>query len=196
MSKLHNTLKSQGHSVGKSTLFTYIEYVESSYFMHNVNIFSFNVKDTLQYPRKQYFIDNGFLTALSTTFGKDIGRSYENCVAIELLRRGHREKLSYWRDDRGWEVDFVIRSDGKVVQLIQVCSDLDRPETVSREIRGLIKASKELDCDDLLIIGGDQDKIEVIKGSHVRFVPLWKYLLEHEGPEILRSSKGSSRSDH
>jgi len=187
VSKLHNTLKSQGHSVGKTTLFTYLGYVESSYFMNNVNMFSYNVKDPLQYPRKQYFIDNGFLTALSTTFGKDIGRSYENCVAIELLRRGLRENISYWRDDRGWEVDFVIRSDGKVVQLIQVCSDLDRPDTVSREIRSLIKASNELDCDDLLIIGGDRDKVEDIKGSNVRFVPLWKYLLVNEGPEIPRT---------
>jgi predicted AAA+ superfamily ATPase len=40
----------------------------------------------MQYPRKVYFIDNGFLKYLSLNPNKS--RSLENLVAIELNRRG------------------------------------------------------------------------------------------------------------
>lgn len=179
VSKLHNTLKSQGHNVGKSTLISYIDHVASSYFLHPVYIFSTKVKDSMQYPRKPYFIDNGFITALSTRFGKDMGRYYENCIAIEYLRRGYRDGLFYWRDERGWEVDFVLRSDKGVERLVQVCYDLDNPETRDREMRSLVKASKELNCQNLYIINRDLDGIEEYRGVRIKLIPLWKFLL-HE----------------
>ncbi len=180
ISKLHNTMKSMGMEVGKSTLIKYLGHVKDSYFLQPVMIHSTKVKDSLQYPRKVYFIDNGFITALSTRFDRDQGRSYENCVAVELMRRGMRERMFYWRNERGWEVDFCIRSPTRVDRLIQVCYDLDDPYTKEREVRALIKASSELECDDLAIITGDVEKVEEHRGKKIRFIPLWKFLLEEK----------------
>ena len=178
ISKLHNTLKSIGVDVGKSTLLKYLDHVKSSYFLQPVMIHSTKVKDSLQYPRKVYFIDNGFITALSTRFEKDLGRLYENCVAVELMRRGMREKLFYWRNERGWEVDFCIRSSTRVDRLIQVCYDLDDPYTKEREVRALLKASLDLECDDLTIITGEAEKVEEHDGKKIKLIPLWKFLLD------------------
>jgi predicted AAA+ superfamily ATPase len=72
ISRLYDTLKSLNYEIGKTTLLHYIQYVESSYFTHSLPIFSYKIKDHLQYPRKIYFIDNGFISSLSTRHSKDI----------------------------------------------------------------------------------------------------------------------------
>ena len=146
--------------------------------MFTLNIHSRKVKDSMQYPRKPYFIDNGFITSLSTRYGKDMGRSYENCVAVELLRRGYKERMFYWGDDRGWEVDFVLMSDDRVDKLVQVCYDLNHPDTRDREIRALLKASRELNCSNLVIINKDIDRVETHRNKKIDIIPLWRFLME------------------
>jgi predicted AAA+ superfamily ATPase len=179
ISRLYNTLKSLQYKIGKTTLLHYIQYVENSYFIYSVPIFSYKIKDQLHYARKVYFVDNGFITSLSTRHSKDVGRLYENCVAIELLRRhpNLETELYYWSDRRGKEVDFVVKQGLQITQLIQVCSDIDDYETKKREISALLKASEELHCKNLLIITGDYAGTEEIKQKKIHFVPLSQWLL-------------------
>jgi len=59
--------------------------------------YSRNVKDQMQYPRKIYFIGNGFLKYLSQQPGES--RILENVVAVELKRRGY--EFFYWRNGKG-----------------------------------------------------------------------------------------------
>jgi len=42
----------------------------------------------------------------------------------------------------------------------------------------LIKASEELKCNDLFVITGDYEKEEKIENKNIKFIPLWKWLLE------------------
>ena len=174
ISKLHNTLKSIGYSVGKTTLLNYVGYVESAYFIHSLPIFSYKIKDQLQYPRKVYFIDNGFITALSTKFSKDMGRKMENLVAMELLQRiwGGEIDLYYWKDVQGREVDFVIKEGERVKELIQVTYASGRDEIERREIKALEKAGEELRCKNKTIITWDYEE-----EGEINFIPLWKWLL-------------------
>jgi len=179
ISRLYDTLKSLKYEIGKTTIQHYISYVENSYFIYSIPIFSYKVKDQLQYPRKVYFIDNGFITSLSTRHSENYGRLYENLTAIELLRKQTQDNtnLFYWKDKRGNEVDFIIKDDLKVKQLIQVCYDVEYYDTKKREINALLKASEELKCKDLLILTKDYEQIEEIKGKKIRFLPLYKWLL-------------------
>ncbi len=190
ISKLYNTLKSLNYEIGKTTLLNYVGYVESSYFIHSLPIFSPKIKDQLQHPRKVYFIDNGFINALSIKLSKNTGRLYENTVAIELLRRtsGIDQDLYYWKERRGKEVDFVLKEGLRVKQLIQVSYDISDPDTKNRETRSLVKAGKELDCDDLLVITGDYEGNEEINGKQIEFIPLWKWLLESYSSKSTASS--------
>ena len=179
ISKLYNSLKSMGYHIGKTTVLNYRSYIESSYFIHSVPIFSYKIKDQMQYPRKVYIIDNGFISSISIKFSKDWCRLYENMVAVELLRRGSRDnfEIFYWRDQRGREVDFVVRKNLKVEQLIQVSYDVSDYETKKREVTALIKASDALNCENLLVINSSYDAVEEINGKKIVFVPLWKWLL-------------------
>lgn len=182
ISKLHDTIKSLGHRVGKTTLQNYLSYIENSYFAFSVSIFSYKVKDQLLYPRKVYFIDNSFIRLFSSKFSENHGRLYENLVAVELKRRQRTEEEFYYWKSHDSEVDFAVERGGKIGQLIQVCYDVSEVSTKERETRALVKASKELKCDNLLVITEDYEKEELVswfgETVKVRFLPLWKWLLE------------------
>ena len=182
ISKLYNTLKSANYGMGKSTIQNYLSYVENSYFIRNIPIFSYGIKDQMQYPRKVYFIDNGFISALSTRFSKNKGRLYENAVAVELMRRntGIEQDIYYWKGDRGKEVDFVIKEGTEIKQLIQVSYDMNDPDTKKREFSALIKASEELKCKNLLVITEREEGVEEVKGRKIKVVPMWKWMSGRE----------------
>ena len=150
ISKLANSLKSLGIPVGKSTINNYLSYIESSYFLNELFIYNQAVINQLQYPRKVYFIDTGFMTALSTKFSKNMGRLFENIVFHKLAQEN--ETVYYYKDDKDNEVDFAILAEGKTAALYQVCFDLSDEETSAREIRSLAKASKKLNCQNLNLI--------------------------------------------
>ncbi len=180
ISKSYNNLKSLGYEIGKSTLQKYISYIDKSYFTFNLPIFSYKIKDQMQYPKKVYFIDSSFINSISTKFLNNLGRLYENTVAVELKRR---EKESYyWKNVEKEEVDFVIKEGLKINQLIQVCYDITDPDTKKREIKALLKASKDLKCNNLLLINqnysGEEDLEWFGIKRRVKFIPLWKWLLD------------------
>ena len=150
ISKLANSLKSMSIPVGKSTIDNYFSYIESSYFMNELYIYSPVMINQLQHPRKVYFIDTGFMTALSTKFSKNMGRLFENIVFHKLAREN--ETIYYYKDDKGNEVDFAVLSEGKTSALYQACFDLTDEETQSREMRSLIKAGVTLNCQNLNLV--------------------------------------------
>jgi predicted AAA+ superfamily ATPase len=179
-SKIYNSLKSMSYAIGKTTLQKYISCMENSYFLYSAPIYSHKIKDEMQYPRKIYFIDNVFITALSTKMSSGHSRLYENAVAVQLLKK--YGKVRYWKSKEKEEVDFVIQDITKATQLIQVCYDLSDKNTKNREIRAILKASKELKCKKLTIItqqysGEEQAEWFGIKGK-IKYVPLWKWLLQ------------------
>ncbi len=74
-------------------------------------------------------------------------------------------------------MDFVIKKDDKVKQLIQVTYASSRGEIEEREIESLIKAGRELKCDDLLIVTWDYEEQFEVSRWRARFLPLWKWAL-------------------
>ena len=75
-----------------------------------------------------------------------------------------------------------MRRKRNVEQLIQVSLNLDKPETKLREFRALAAASKELRCDNLIVLTSDRESEEWFEWFGVKriikCVPLWKWLLE------------------
>ena len=178
ISKITNTLKSAGFKIGKATVANYINYLKESLFIYPVEIFSYKVKDQIQYPKKIYFVDTFFINRFSTKFSHNLGRLMENCVAIELFRRKFKNpfiEIYYWKDYREREVDFIVKNE-KDLELIQV-TYASGGEVEEREITSLIRASKELNSDNLLIITWDYEAEDEFKGKKIKFIPLWKWLI-------------------
>lgn len=180
ISKLTNTLKSLGYKIGKGTISNYLNWLENSFFVHFLQIYSPNIKNQLQCPKKPYFIDNFFISRFSSKFSKNLGRLLENLVAQRLLKKASFNPLLeiyYWKNYQQEEVDFIVKQDLKVKQLIQVCYDPSDYETKQRELKSLIKASKELNCSNLLVITSDYEAEEKVKNKKIKFISLWKWLL-------------------
>jgi predicted AAA+ superfamily ATPase len=156
LSKLFNNLKSLGFKIGKTTLNNYLDYIESSYFLKSLLFYSPSVKNQLFYPRKPYFIDNGFITALSTKFSKNYGRLLENLVFWYFQRK--EKEVFYYQDEKKNEVDFVLKNEEKVEALYQVCFDFSDLETKERELKALLKGGKKLGCNNLNIITTTKSK--------------------------------------
>ncbi len=173
ISKLHNSLKGLGIPVGKSTVDNYLSYVESSYFMNELYIHSPSVINQLQYPRKVYFVDTGFMTALSTKFSKNMGRLFENFIFHLLTQKN--ETMYYYKDDKDNEVDFAVLEDGKTTALFQACFDLTDEETLSREVKSLIRAGKVLNCKNLNLISIEKPDIYKLP-QEIKFIPAAEYL--------------------
>ncbi|MEM4483731.1 MAG: DUF4143 domain-containing protein [Candidatus Methanomethylicia archaeon] len=150
ISKIHNFLKSIGLKCSKNTLIKFLKYAEEIFLLIPMEIFSYNIKDRKQYPKKIHVIDNGIIRALYPEVEEEYGKLMENTVAIELIRRiGDVRDISYWKEygkRDGNEVDFVIRSGSYVKEVIQVTYANSKSEIHNREIKSLMKASKELNC--------------------------------------------------
>jgi len=173
-----NSMKSMMRlKISPSTVSYYFDYFSSSNLFFFIPIFSYNIKDREQYPKKLYCIDTGIINSILKDFSENIGRLMENVVAIELLRRNALSAnfmLCYWKDNQGREVDFVVKEGLRVKQLIQVTYASSKDEIEKRELKALIKAGNELKCRDLLIITWDYKDEE----NGIKFLPLWKWLLE------------------
>ena len=172
ISKLANSLKSMSIPVGKSTVDKYLSYIGSSYFMNELYIHHPSVRNQLQYARKVYFVDTGFITALSTKFSKNMGRLFENVVFQQLAREN--ETMHYYKDSQGNEVDFTILEDGKTTALYQVCFDLMDEETQKREVRSLLKASIALNCQNLNLLTLEKSDLKL--PQTIKIIPIAEFL--------------------
>lgn len=173
ISKLTMTLKSMGFRCSKNTISNYISYLEKSFFLFQVFYYSKNVKDQMQYPRKIYFIDNGFVKYLS--LNPDKTRFLENVVALELKRRGY--EFYYWRNKKGEEIDFVIIENEMATQLIQVSYNISLTDTKERETRALIKGMSYFGLKKGQILTFDSEEIIKTGEYEIKVTPVWKWLL-------------------
>ena len=155
--------------------------MKEAFLFFDLTIYSYKVKDQMQYPRKIYCVDPGFINFAGFKFSEDRGRLMENLVAIELQRTKSKSPLIeifYWKDHQGREVDFVIREGLPVKQLIQVTNASSREEIQKREITGLLRAEEEFKCSNLLVITWEYEGEEMVDGNKIVYRPLWKWLME------------------
>lgn len=126
--------------------------------------------------QKIYVVDNGFVTSRAFSISENIGRLLENQVFTELLRRGYNTErtLFYYRSRNDKEIDFVIRDDFHIKQLIQVSYTLTNAKTEKREVDALVEAAGELHCSDLLIVTADEERTIEKNGYTIKVIPIYK----------------------
>lgn len=176
INSIFNRLKSINVRVSKNTLYDYISKLEDTVFFFFLRRYSIKPHLRESYPKKIYLCDTGLTKVVR--YSEDIGKLMENTVFLELLRLKNQNPLIeifYWKDYQQREVDFVVKEGEQIKQLIQVTYDLN-PENEKREIGNLLRASKELKCNNLMIITWDQNEIIKKDGKEIRVLQLWKWL--------------------
>jgi hypothetical protein len=166
------------------TIKNYVDYLSTAYLIFLVERFSFKLKNQTIAPKKIYCIDTGIINSIAFSFSENFGKIIENLVAVALLRRKSYWQsdleLYYWKDYQHREVDFIIKKETKVEQLIQVTAASEKNEIEKREYNSLLKASEELRCKNLLMITWDYEAKEIIDGKQIVSIPLWKWLLSEK----------------
>jgi len=173
-----NKIKNMFNLKSVHTALNYLSFLEESFLFFLVPRFSYKAKERVIATRKIYAIDTGMIGALSVSFSRNIGKIYENMVFLELAGRMTLSEIYYWQDIYQNEVDFVVKEGRNINELIQVCYDTGNYDTKKREVSALLKSGKELKCRKLTIITDDYEALESAGGRKIKFIPLWKWLLE------------------
>jgi predicted AAA+ superfamily ATPase len=180
INKVYKTMKEKGMEVSNKVLYSYISYIQEALFSFFVRKFYYSYrKSELSIP-KVYVNDVGIANNFSRyQFMENIGRLMENLVFIELKKQelGNLIEGIYYFKDMQNEVDFVVKKELEIQQLIQVTYASNKDEVEKREIRGLLKASELLNCNNLLVITWDYEDEVIVENKKIVFKPLWKWLL-------------------
>ena len=169
--RLSNIIASTGAKLGKATIINYIEYSKDAFLIYSIKNIADNLTNRETNP-KYYFVDNGIISILAL----DIDTSLlENMVAMELIRQyGIDERVFFY--NRNIEVDFYIPDAALAIQVSYNPHKTD--ETWQRESTALIKFTKVLDCQRLLILSYDTEETVEVNGKTIEVMPVWKWLIQ------------------
>ena len=153
----------------------YINYLKESLLIYELPIFSFKLKTQFKQNKKTYPADTGVRNAVCLRFSQDAGKLAETVIFLELRRRNF--EVYYWKSQKGYEVDFVLKEEQKITELIQVAWDVMDEATRIREERALWCAMEELKIDIGIILTEDYEISLEKNGNIIRYLPMWKWLL-------------------
>jgi predicted AAA+ superfamily ATPase len=116
--------------VSPNTVKSWISVLETSQIVHLVEPYFRNISKSIKKNPKVYFLDTGLCCFLLGLSDKDeilnyqsLGALFETLVFGQIYRKialdGHLEKLYFYRDAQGREIDFIIEKAGKF-RLVEV----------------------------------------------------------------------------
>jgi len=130
--------------------------------------------------KKALFLTLSLLLAFSVSSfageGSDTvggGKLLENAVFLALRRNG--SKLHYYTSPQGYEVDFYLPQERR---LVQVTWQMDHPQTRAREVRALAAAAGELRAAHALILSDRNEEPQSAGGITVEIRSAAEWLLE------------------
>jgi predicted AAA+ superfamily ATPase len=102
--------------VTRLTLTGYLNVLEETFVVHVIRPYATNKQTEMVSAPKVYGMDTGFINyALGRTElrPEDLGFMWEHCILNELHGCLQFQKIHYWRNKRGNEIDFVIQNKKK-----------------------------------------------------------------------------------
>lgn len=158
--KITNELQSKGTPINHKTISAYIQYLCNAFIFYKVKRYDIQWKKYLSMQDKYYLVDHKFRYAINGNKNRDIGRVYENLVAIELLRR--------WYEIYVWvlyqkEIDFVAIKRDELLY-IQVSDNISDEKTFQREVTPLLQIR---DAYPKLIIARTKETTYQYEGVHI-----------------------------
>ena len=133
--KITNVLKENENNITDKTINKYISYLCNAFAFYKVGRYDIRRKKYLSSLDKYYLADHSFRYAMLGITNMDYGRTYENMVAIELLRRGYDVYVGTLYNK---EIDFVAQKRNEKLY-IQVSDNISEEKTFKREVDSLLK---------------------------------------------------------
>lgn len=156
------------HTVSK-----YCGFLEDCYLCFFVSRYSHSLRKQLQYNKKCYMIDPAIIRLIGFRTSEDRGRMHENIVFLHLKAQG--KEIFFHKEQK--ECDFITRIGNRIVEAIQVTSNLGDPKVRKREQEGLLEAMNTYNLDKGLILTENEEEALQIEGRNIQVLPIWKWLL-------------------
>lgn len=138
-------LEEQGISVAATTIENYIRYWTSAYALERLTKFDYKLSRVFSRSAKYYLVDNTFVPGRQENNEKRL----ENLVYNELVKRYGRENIYFGQEENGYEVDFLINTDGHYLAF-QVCLSLNEKNS-RRELGNLELVKKHLSANGTVL---------------------------------------------
>lgn len=112
---------SQELQINRTTLYSYLSFLQATYFIHLISRFSKSTDVEVSGSQKIYFCDNGILQSMAKI---NEGQLFENAIYNQLKRNN---KINYYKNRSGAEIDFIINQDiAYEVKVTATVSDINR----------------------------------------------------------------------
>lgn len=145
--------------ISKKTLAKHIFYLESSYLLRRVRNYRVGVMSSSKKMQRLY----PYWWTLAYCYGDNDDKIMESVVASSLDAR------HYWRKD-GKEIDFLLL-DGKRILPVEV---KNKEEVSGHDLKPMRYFLEKYSVKEGLVIYNGKE----LKDRNIRFVPLWRFLLE------------------
>ena len=157
ISKIANTMTSDGRKISNATVESYISEFLNSYLLYRVQRYDIKGKQYLKSLEKYYVADIGLRNTLVGNKNTDIGHILEKIIYLELKKR---YQSVYVGKEGIVEIDFVV-SNPQSVLYFQVAATLRDKKTRERELRSLNQIK---DHNQKYILTLDNDPITTVDG--------------------------------
>lgn len=118
---------SQELQITRATLYSYLSFLQATYFIHLVSPFSKSIDREVSGSQKVYFCDNGILRIMANL---NYGHLFENTVYNQLKLQG---SINYYRKKTGAEIDFIF--DKKIAYEVKLSAS---PVDINRLLRKML----------------------------------------------------------
>ena len=127
-SKLEISKLASEIGVSRETVYSFLSFLEATYFVHFIRPFSKNVDREVSGSRKVYLCDSG----MANNFAKiSAGSLFENSVFLNLKKYGN---INYYQKRSGGEIDFIVGKTALEVKTRGADSDFKKLKRTAESI--------------------------------------------------------------
>ncbi|MEM9858018.1 MAG: ATP-binding protein [Bacteroidota bacterium] len=171
INKIYNDFKSNKYSVGKNTLYDFLDHVKDAYVITTLDKFDFSEMKRENTDKKAYATDWGLLAAVEYSSSDDYGKLFENLVVLEFKKLQY--KLYFFKQLK--ECDLIIELKTHSPIPVQIMYETRKGDTLNRELAGLKEASDFLKVDRGIIITMELEEEIRYKELLVKILPAFKF---------------------
>lgn len=167
------------HIKSEHTAKNYVAYLRQAFMLIGIKKYASKSKVRIT-QEKVYAVDVAMMNQRENAFaGENLGWRLETIVLIQLLRKCKSNGWDlYYFNERSGECDFIVCDGNTVLQAIQVSYDMANEKTRKREINGLVLASKQTKCENLLLLTDHEYNNIEVQGHNISVRPVYEWSLK------------------